>query len=147
MTTATPSRTEVLNTRLQSLIAERAQVMSELVVDNNGDTADRATNVDANARLTLIEQRIATIEAELVDAGRAKPSSDGVTAGDVVTVDLGDGPETYLFGSVVQAGDGLDVITQASPLGKAIEGAHVGATVTYRTRTNRELTAKVLAIS
>ncbi|HEY8302233.1 MAG TPA: GreA/GreB family elongation factor [Jatrophihabitans sp.] len=147
MTTATPPRSAALAARLERLQAERAEVMGELFVSNGGDTADRATNVDANARLTLLEQRIATVEEEIINAGRQKTGSTGVSVGDVVTVDLGDGPEPYLFGSVEQAGDGMDVITQASPLGRAIEGAAVGTTVTYRTRAGRELTATVIAIS
>ena len=94
MTTTVVSqpRSAALAARLESLLAERAEVMGELVVGNGGDTADRATNVDANARLTLLEQRIAAVEAELVIADRVKPSTGGVAPGDVVTVDLGDGP-------------------------------------------------------
>jgi transcription elongation factor GreA len=149
MTTATHPRSASLVARLERLQAERAEVMGELFVSNGGDTADRATNVDANARLTLLEQRIAAVGAELADLaiGARTRSSSGVSVGDVVTVDLGDGPEPYLFGSVEQAGDGMDVITPASPLGRAINGAAVGDTVTYRTRAGRELTAKVIAIS
>jgi transcription elongation factor GreA len=149
MTTATHPRSASLVARLERLQAERAEVMGELFVSNGGDTADRATNVDANARLTLLEQRIAAVEAELANLamGARTRSSSGVSVGDVVTVDLGDGPEPYLFGSVEQAGDGMDVITPASPLGRAIDGAGVGDTVTYRTRAGRELTAKVIAIS
>jgi transcription elongation factor GreA len=149
MTTTVVSqpRSAALAARLESLRAERAEVMGELVVGNGGDTADRATNVDANARLTLLEQRIAAVEAELTSSNRVKPSTGGVAPGDVVTVDLGDGPETFLFGSVEQSGAGLDVITGASPLGQAINGAAVGASVTYRTRAGRELSATVLAIS
>lgn len=149
MTTTVVSqpRSAALAARLESLRAERAEVMGELVVGNGGDTADRATNVDANARLTLLEQRIAAVEAELTSSNRVKPSTGGVAPGDVVTVDLGDGPETFLFGSVEQSGAGLDVITEASPLGQAINGAAVGASVTYRTRAGRELSATVIAIS
>lgn len=149
MTTATPSRSASLAARLERLQAERAEVMGELFVSNGGDTADRATNVDANARLTLLEQRIASIEAEIANlaSGVRTKSTPGVSVGDVVTVDLGDGPEAYLYGSVEQAGDGMDVITEASPLGRAIDGAEVGTTVTYRTRAGRELSAKVIAIS
>ena len=147
MTTATPARSTHLTARLDVLRAERVAAIEELAVTNGGDVADRATNVDANARLTLIEQRIASIEAELANLGRRKNDTGGVSVGDVVTVDLGDGPETYLFASVDQGGDGLDVISPASPLGQAIVGAAVGATVTYRTRTNRTLSATVVAIS
>ena len=150
MTTATPVRFDVLTSRLENLRAERDEVIGELLVGNGGDTADRATNVDANARLTLLEQRIAAVEAELHNARHApKPAvaRSGVAVGDVVTVDLGDGPETYLFAGLEQAGGDLDVISPASPLGQAINGAAVGASVTYRTRAGRELSATVLAIS
>jgi len=41
----------------------------------------------------------------------------------------------------------MDVITEASPLGKAINGATVGATVSYHLRGGRDLSATVLAIS
>jgi len=147
MTTATPARTTHLTARLDGLRAARAAAIQELVVSNGGDAADRATNVDANARLTLIEQRIASVEVELANSGRAKSHTGGVSVGDVVTVDLGDGPETYLFASVDQGGDGMDVISPASPLGQAITGAAVGATVTYRTKTHRNLSATIVAIS
>jgi transcription elongation factor GreA len=150
MSTATPTRSDALSTRLQTLRAERDQALRELLVTNSGDTADRATNVDANARLSLIEQRIASIEAELhrpSQAPRAGGNHTSVTEGDVVTIDLGDGPETFLFAGLERAGGDLDIISPASPLGRAIDGAAPGTTVTYRTHTRRELTATVVAIS
>jgi transcription elongation factor GreA len=52
----------------------------------------------------------------------------------VVTLDLGDGDETYLVGPVEQALAGADTVTPMSPLGRAIVGARVGETVTYQPR-------------
>ena len=148
MSTATATRSEVMSTRLQNLRAERVEVLGELQVSNGGDAADRATNVDANARLALIEQRIAALESQLHEAGRAvRDDSAGVALGDVVTVDFGDGPETYLVAEVEQAGDGLDVISPASPLGRAIVGAEVGTTVAYSPRHRLNLEAKIIAVS
>ncbi len=148
MTTATPTRVEVLTSRLQNLQAERDELLGELVVGNGGDTADRATNVDANARLSLVEQRISAVEFDLHQAQHTtRGSGTGVAVGDVVTVDLGDGPETFLFAGVEQADNNLDVISPASPLGRAIAGATVGSAVTYSPRARVELTATVVAIS
>ena len=117
-----------------------------LAVGNSGDTADRATNMDANARFAMLEQRIATIEAELLNAPASRKTASGVQVGDVVTVDFGDGPEAFLFGSIEQAGDDFDVISPASPLGAAIAGAQAGDTVTYTMR-GRSLSVQVVAIS
>ena len=64
-----------------------------------------------------------------------------------MTLDFGDGPESFLLGSVDEAGDGLDVITPNSPLGQALQGARVGSTVSYATRPNRTLNAKLITLS
>jgi transcription elongation factor GreA len=150
--TATAPRSDVMTARLQNLRAERDEILAELIVSNSGDTADRATNVDANARLTLVEQRIATVENQIHNAGqspRAKTRTEvsGVTVGDIVTVDFGDGPETYLFADLDQADGEHDVISPAGPLGRAIVGAAVDTTVTYRAHTKRALTAKIVAVN
>jgi transcription elongation factor GreA len=148
MTTSTiaGARPDVLGRRLEELRAERAVALAELASDGAGDAADRATNVDANVRFALLEQRIAAVESEL-NRQRAGRTDDGkVTVGDVVTLGLGDGPETFLFGPVEQAGDGLDVVTPGSPLGAAIDGVTAGTDVSYRIG-SRTLTARVIAIS
>jgi transcription elongation factor GreA len=110
--------------------------------------ADRATNVDGHVRLAMLEQRITTVEEELAASHQPSTHSthDGAAVGDVVTVDFGDGPESFLLGSVDEAGDGLDVITPSSPLGRALQGARAGARISYATRTNRTLQATVIAV-
>jgi transcription elongation factor GreA len=144
--TTSVSRTEILSARLDELRAEREQARGELTSDGSGDAADRATNVDANVRFSLLEQRIGAIEIELTSQPSDRAGT-GVAIGDVVTLDLGDGPETFLFGSVEQATEGLDVVTPASPLGQAINGASIGSSVSYRTKARRTLTATILAVS
>ena len=147
-TVSADDRHDVLSNRLAALYLEREQVLAEIAPTGLGDEADRATNVDGHVRLAMLEQRIVDLESELAEPRRApQRSAEGTVAiGDVVTVDLGDGPETYLLGSVDEAGTVVDVITPASPLGKVLEGASVGAKLTYKPRGGRELTAKVLAI-
>jgi transcription elongation factor GreA len=143
------ARHEILTTRLADLYSQRDDTLAEIVPVGSGDDADRATNVDGHVRLAMLDQRIAAIEAELAD--RLMPqrrASDGsVSLGDVVTVDLGDGPETYLLGSVEEAGADVDVITPTSPLGKVLQGAKVGSTLSYAARPGRHLKAKVLSVA
>jgi transcription elongation factor GreA len=148
-TVSADDRHDVLSNRLAALYLEREQVLAEIAPTGLGDEADRATNVDGHIRLAMLEQRIVAVENELAEPRPAtrKKKKDAVAVGDVVTVDLGDGPETYLLGSVDEAGAGLDVITPSSPLGQVLEGAAVGATLTYSPRPGRSLTAKVLSIS
>jgi len=147
-TVSADDRHDVLSNRLAALYVEREQVLAEIAPSGLGDEADRATNVDGHIRLAMLEQRIIAVENELAEPRPAarKKKTDVVAIGDVVTVDLGDGPETYLLGSVDEAGAGFDVITPSSPLGQVLDGASVGSTLTYSPRPNRTLTAKLLSI-
>jgi transcription elongation factor GreA len=151
-TLTSDARNDVLNNRLASLYIEREQVLAEIAPAGSGDDADRATNVDGHVRLAMLEHRIIAVESELAELKMPGTTttthvSDGTVAiGDVVTVDLGDGPETYLLGSVDEAADGVDVITPSSPLGKVLQGATVGSTLSYAARPGRTLQAKLIAI-
>lgn len=139
----------VLSQRLDVLRAERVDVVAETVVEGGGDAADQATNVEALIRLQLLDERIAALELEIAELQR-RPRTDGVVSvGDVVTLDLGDGDETYVVGSFEQAVAGIDTITPGSPLGRAILGAAVGSTVTYepRRRVQVEVTIKAAGAS
>ncbi|SDE23334.1 GreA/GreB family elongation factor [Nocardioides lianchengensis] len=144
--TSTPgSASALLAERLEALRVEREQVLAESRLEAVGDVADRATNVEATIRLQLLDERIATIELEIEQAGRQQHTDGVVSVGDVVTLDLGDGPETYVVGSVEQASAGVDTVTPASPLGRAILGAEVGTTVTYSPRSGVKLSAVIVS--
>jgi transcription elongation factor GreA len=148
-TMSADARNDVLANRLAALYVEREQVLSEIAPTGFGDDADRATNVDGHVRLAMLEQRIVALENELAEPKRPRrrgKAADTVALGDLVTLDLGDGAETYLLGTVEQAGDELDVVTPSSPLGRVLEGARVGDTLTYAPRPGRQLEAKVLKI-
>jgi transcription elongation factor GreA len=138
-----------LTARLTELRAERNQALTETIPVGDGDMADRATNVNGHVRLAMLEERIAIIEQELAAFRETSTRSagNGVTVGDMLTLDLGDGPETFLLGSVDEATDSFDVITPNSPLGKALLGARVGSSVSYRTRPGRKLSARIIAVS
>ena len=126
--------TTLLTDRLEALRAERAAVLAETRSEGRGDAADQATNVEALIRLQLLDERIAAVELEIADSLRRERVEGVVSVDDVVTIDLGQGDETYLVGSVEQAAAGVDTITPGSPLGRAIVGAEVGSTVSYEPR-------------
>jgi transcription elongation factor GreA len=134
MTTAAADSVTLLTDRLDALRAERTDVLAETRLQNTGDIADRATNVEALIRLQLLDERIATLELEIAESLTREHVEGVVSVGDVVTIDLGQGDETYLVGSVEQAAAGVDTITPGSPLGRAIVGAEVGSTVSYQPR-------------
>lgn len=144
-TTTSGNGTSLLADRLAALRAEREEVLAESRLEAVGDVADRATNVEATIRLQLLDERIATLELEIERAARQQHTDGLVSVGDVVTLDFGDGPETYVLGSVEQAAAGVDTVTPGSPLGQAILGAEVGTTVTYSPRSGVQLTAVVVA--
>ena len=143
------SRRDSLTARLAELRAERDQALAETIPVGDGDIADRATNVNGHVRLAMLEDRIAIVEEELAAFRETtrRSAESGVSVGDIVTLDLGDGPEIFLLGSVDEATDTFDVITPSSPLGKALVGARAGSSVSYRTRPGRKLSARIIAVS
>lgn len=144
----TPAQSALI-ARLEGLRADRDAALSETAVTGSGDAADRATNVDAHVRLAVLEERIADVEAELYRLSRAGGddlASDTVHVGSTVTVDFGDGPETYAVTSVDLAPLGAEVITPGSPLGRALVGATAGSTIEYRTAAGRTASVTVVAV-
>src|SRR3954465_2095547 len=95
----TLDRVSLLTERLALLRAERDELLRETLLEANGDLADRATNVEATIRLGLLDERIAVLETEISECRHHRHTDGIVSVGDVVTVDLGDGDETYLVGS------------------------------------------------
>ena len=139
-------RVSLLTERLSTLRAERAEVFRDSLLVANGDVADRATNVEATIRLRLLDERIAGLEVEIAESRHRRHTDGVVSIGDVVTVDLGEGDETYLIGSVEQAAAGVDTITPGSALGRAIVGTEVGATVSYEPRPGVPMSATIRSV-
>lgn len=142
--TASTDRLTVLESRLAALRAERDQALAETRAEAAGDVVDRATNVEASIRQSILEERIAALELEIADAARQEHIDGVVSIGDTVSLDLGDGPETFVIGSVEQAVAGVETVTPTSALGQAILGQKVGTTVTYSPRKGVTLEAKIV---
>lgn len=144
VTVPAATSSDLLSTRLTELRDERRRALGESLLESNGDVADRATNVEATIRLQLLDERIALLERELDESRRRRHTDGVVSIGDVVTLDFGDGVETYMVGSVEQAFVGVDTVTPGSPLGRAILGAAVGETVSYAPRPGAELSVRIV---
>ena len=110
-----PSSLELLTHRLELLRADRAAAMTATLRDVTGDVVDRATNVEASIRLQLLDERIALLELEIEESRRQRHSDGVVSVGDAVRVDMGDGPEEYVVGSVEQVAAGVPTVTPGSP--------------------------------
>lgn len=143
--TSHPTRIAVLEDRLTALRAERDQAQAETRAEAVGDVVDRATNVEASIRQSILEERIAALELEIAAAQHEEHVDGVVSMGDTVTLDLGDGPESFTIGSVEQAVAGVETITPSSALGQAILGAEVGTTITYSPRKGVTLEATIVS--
>ncbi len=95
------------------------------------------------------EARIRQLQALLESAQVGEPAAteEGIVAvGMVVTVDLAGDDTTFLLGSREVAGDtDLEVYSEKSPLGSAINGRGVGESVTYTAPNGREIPVKIKA--
>jgi transcription elongation factor GreA len=97
---STPTTLDLLTHRLDLLRTERASALADSLRDTSGDIADRATNVEASIRLQLLDERISRLEIEIDQLKRTRRPEGVVSVGDPVRLDLGDGPEEYVVGSV-----------------------------------------------
>ena len=144
---ATTPHTELLETRLAELRAERDAALAETRQEAVGDIVDRATNVEASIRLGTLDERIAALELEIDEASRVGHVDGVVALGDEVVLDLGDGPETFVVGSVESVAAGVEAVTPTSPLGQAILGASAGTTVSYSPRRGVTVEATIVSVS
>jgi transcription elongation factor GreA len=95
-----------------------------------GDMAENRDYFIAKEEEGAAIARIAALE-RLLAQPLAAAVGDSVVAGVVVSLRFGDGSvEAFLFGSIEEQPEDLDVITSTSPLGTAIAGKAVGDTVT-----------------
>ncbi|MCW2816795.1 MAG: hypothetical protein JWN84_4250 [Nocardioides sp.] len=143
--TSNADRLSVLQDRLAALRTERDQAQAETRAEAVGDVVDRATNVEASIRQGLLEERIAALELEIAASQHLEHVDGVVSVGDDVTLDFGDGPESFSIGSVEQAVAGVETITPTSALGRAIIGAAVGSTITYTPRKGVTMSVKIMA--
>ncbi len=147
--TATASRSGGLPGELYRLVNETRPAMVARMAGQDGrDSADLADRVLREADLAQLDERIEALELHLqrralADTGSgaiAGPDQDvAVRAGRVVSLSFaGETPSRYLVADLLDAVDAgatgeFDVLTPASPLGRALLGVRRGDQVTYLT--------------
>ena len=116
---------------------------------NLGDLSENGDYHAAKDEQGRMEGRIRQLQAMLKDVQIVENDgpSDTVKIGSVVTLDFGDGPETYLVGSMeeTKGREGVTALTPDSALGQALIGKGTGD-VGYEANGN-QLTVKILEIS
>jgi transcription elongation factor GreA len=139
-----------LKHELDELIANRSVIAAEInarreegdLRENGGYHAAREEQGKQEARIRQLQELLRTAKV-----GEA-PTQRGVAGpGMVVTVRFEDEDETerFLIGSREEAGVGdLEVYSAQSPLGKALIGAHEGATCEYETPNGRKMRVRLL---
>jgi transcription elongation factor GreA len=142
--------------RLQDEYAERTTTrrreLSARIEEarEHGDLKENAEYHAAKDDQGHNEARVRQLEDMLKRAVivEAVTAGDTVEPGCLVELRMGDDDEpiTYLFGSIEERHDTYDVLSPSSPLGQALTGAKVGATVTYQ-GPRRELSVTVVSIS
>jgi len=119
-----------LTTRGRIDIARKIETAREL-----GDLSENGDYHAAKEEQGKMEGRIMHLAAMLEDVEIVESDGDStiVGQGNVVTIryEGDDETEQYLIGSIEERRDGLTVMSPESPLGSALLGAAVGATVTY----------------
>ncbi len=138
-----------LQARLEVLLTQRVEAFAESTSTGaTGDAADRAGNVEAIIRLEDLDARIGMLREQLSAPSAPRTTGDTVQVGSRVTIRFGAEPdvEPFLVGVLEEAGGKVEVITPASPLGRALLGARSGDEVAYRAASGATLTATLVDV-
>lgn len=115
-----------------------------------GDLKENAGYHAAREEQAKIESRILQLTELLKDArvGDIVDFDGSVQLGTKVTVELGGSEMTFLFGNreIADASSELDVYSDQSPIGQAINGKKVGDVTSYHTPNGNEIQVKILAV-
>ena len=95
--------------------------------ENGGYHAAKEEQGKREARIRQLQQLL-----ESAQVGEAPKAPSGVVApGTIVTAKVGGEQMRFLLGSREVAGDGIEVYSEKSPLGEAINGRHKGESASY----------------
>ena len=134
-----------LTTRGRIDIARKIEAAREL-----GDLSENGDYHAAKEEQGKMEGRIIHLARILEDAVivDAQGGGDIVGTGAIVSIvfDGDDEVEKYLVGSIEEQRDDVTVVSPGSPMGRALLGASVGATVEYEAPTGAMLKIRVVEI-
>jgi transcription elongation factor GreA len=108
--------------------------------ENGGYHAAKEEQGKQEARIRQLQQLL-----EKARVGHSPQEAGVAVPGTVVSVRFADGDEmTFLLGSREVASGDLDVYSEQSPLGSAINGKKIGQSATYALPNGRKLTVEVI---
>jgi transcription elongation factor GreA len=128
----------------RSAISKKIQAARE-----EGDLKENGGYHAAKEEQGIIEARIARLTDILANSvvGEAPESSDTVTQGMVITVELNGKKTEFLLGSAEMADNtDLTVYSPDSPLGNAIIDTKIGETVEYQAPNGKTFSVKIIAV-
>ena len=134
----------------QALVAERDSVAAEYAeaqdqveyTQNGGGDNEGLGAVEAVFAAGSLMQRLERLERLIREAEVVEKEHDVVGIGATLTIDLGDGEETYRYETIAREG----CIGSSSPLGKALYGRSAGEKIQVDTP-NGTYTVSILRIS
>ena len=111
-----------------------------------GDLKENGAYHAAREEQGKMEDRIRRLTFLLENAiiGETPPDDGIVEPGMVVTVEMFGDEETFLLGSREISDDSIQVFSEKSPIGAAVNGHSVGETVTYATPSGKDVQVKIL---
>lgn len=139
---------ERLSSELQELSGpRRAEVIGRIEAARaEGDLKENGGYHAAKEEQGKLELRIRQLTQLLATAVIGTPPDDGVVEpGMLVTVELLGEDETFLLGSRESADGDLQVFSEASPLGSAINGLRVGDTTSYQAPNGKTIEVTIKA--
>ena len=125
----------------------RAEIVSRIeaareegdLKENGGYHAAKDEQGKREARIRQLQQLL-----ESAEVGQAPPDDGVVEPGMLVTARLAGEEVRFLLGSREAAEEDLEVFSEKSPLGAAINGKRAGETATYTTPKGKELTVEII---
>jgi len=145
----TPEAHDRLKAELEQLSTEGRVELSKRIEaarlegdlrENGGYHAAKEEQGKMEARIRQLTQLL-----ETAVVGDTPPADDGVVEpGMVVTVEMFGDEETFLLGSREISDDSIQVFSEKSPIGAAVNGHSVGETVTYATPSGKDVQVKIL---
>ncbi|MER5635931.1 transcription elongation factor GreA [Kitasatospora sp. NPDC002227] len=112
--------------------------------ENAGYHAAREEQGKGELRVRQLTQLL-----ERAKVGEAPTDSGVVAPGMVVTVAFDGDPDdtmAFLLGSREEAGDGMDVYSPQSPLGRAIDGKKIGEDATYELPNGKSAVVRIMEV-
>ncbi len=108
--------------------------------ENGGYHAAKEEQGKREARIRQLQQLLDSAEV-----GEAPKAPSGVVApGTIVTAKVAGETMRFLLGSREVAGDGIEVYSEKSPLGDAINGRHIGDKASYKAPNGNTVDVEVL---